>query len=98
MILVAFTHTSFNPERLAQPEMLKLSVIHWWTLLYVTGVLKRCQYYYAWVFADAVSNLSGFGFNGYDENKKPKWNLISNVDAWKVEVSSKKYSNEFILV
>jgi len=35
--------------------------------------------------ADAVCNLSGFGFNGFAENE-PKWDKITNVDAWKVEV------------
>ena len=38
------------------------------------------------VLADAICNASGFGFNGYDEFGKPKWDLVSNVNWFKVEV------------
>ena len=31
--------------------------------------------------------MSGFGYNGYDERGAARWDLISNVDAWGVEVS-----------
>jgi hypothetical protein len=86
MLIVAKTHTKFNPEQMAQPEMLRLPFIQWALLLYIVTIFKRTQYYYAWLFADAVSNLSGFGFNGFDEQHRPKWDLISNVNVWKVEV------------
>ncbi|KAI6191521.1 hypothetical protein M3Y97_00237200 [Aphelenchoides bicaudatus] len=87
MAIVGFTNSKANPEQLAEPKMLALPAYQWWLMLDLISTIKRCQYYYAWVFADAVSNLSGFGFNGYDENHKPKWNLISNVNAWNVETS-----------
>lgn len=37
--------------------------------------------------ADAICNLSGFGFNGFDEFGNEKWDLVTIVDPWKVEVS-----------
>ncbi|VDD97356.1 unnamed protein product [Enterobius vermicularis] len=37
--------------------------------------------------ADAICNASGFGFNGYDEFGKPKWDLVSNVNWFKVEMA-----------
>lgn len=41
------------------------------------------------ILADAIYNLSGFGFNGYDaETGEAKWDLATNVHAWKVEVRS----------
>ncbi len=33
-----------------------------------------------------VCNASGLGFNGYDENNEPKWDLLSNVDIFNIEV------------
>jgi hypothetical protein len=76
MALVGFTHSTWNPEQMMEPHMLQLPFLQWWFILEIVTILKRCQYYYAWIFADAVSNLSGFGFNGFDENRKPKWDLI----------------------
>ncbi|KAL4218134.1 Lysophospholipid acyltransferase 2 [Mactra antiquata] len=34
---------------------------------------------------DAICNASGFGFNGYDKNGEPKWNLVTNVYIWGIE-------------
>lgn len=57
-----------------------------WYLNIATNI-SRMKYFFAWIFADAICNNAGLGFNGYDENNKPKWDLISNVDAIKLEVS-----------
>ena len=38
--------------------------------------------------AEAIQNGSGFGFNGYDENGKPRWDLVQNVVIRHVEVKS----------
>ena len=43
--------------------------------------------YYAWILADGICNLSGFGFNGFDENGTAKWDLVTNVDPIKVEMA-----------
>lgn len=87
MAIVGFTHAKWYPEQMAEENMLKLNIVQWWLTLELITIIKRCQYYYAWVFADAVSNLSGFGFNGFDRDQKPKWDLISNVNPWKVETA-----------
>ncbi|KAG8035491.1 hypothetical protein G9C98_006937 [Cotesia typhae] len=50
-------------------------------------IFVRCKYYYAWLFADAICNNSGMGYNGRDENGKDRWDLISNVDPIKFELS-----------
>lgn len=49
-------------------------------------MLIRFKYYYAWMFADAICNNSGLGFNGYDERGHAQWDLTSNVDIYKFEV------------
>lgn len=52
----------------------------------LTTMLARFKYYHAWLFADAICNNSGLGFNGYDERGKARWDLASNVDVYKFEV------------
>lgn len=46
------------------------------------------MYYHAWILAEAVCNASGLGFNGFDEKGNAKWDLASNVNVIRVEVSS----------
>lgn len=87
MTIVAIFHDEYKPEWIVQPDVMKLPGYKWWPAFWLIMILKRCQYYYAWIVADAVANLSGFGFNGYDEFKRPKWDLISNVNVIGVEVS-----------
>lgn len=36
--------------------------------------------------ADAICNLSGFGFRGFDEKNNEQWDLVTNVHPIKVEV------------
>jgi hypothetical protein len=48
---------------------------------------QRTVYYIGWSLTDLASNLSGFGFNGYDSKGEPKWDLSSNFDVRKVEVA-----------
>lgn len=60
-----------------------------WFLL-ITAMLARFKYYHAWIFADAICNNSGLGFNKYDKNGEAKWDLYSNVDVRGFEVSLTK--------
>lgn len=36
--------------------------------------------------ADAVNNAGGLGFNGLDKNGNLRWDLISNLNIWNIEV------------
>lgn len=54
--------------------------------LMISTMLGRFKYYHAWLFADAICNNSGLGFNGYNSDGSPRWDLISNVDVLKFEV------------
>lgn len=38
--------------------------------------------------ADAVNNAAGYGFLGIDENGKPSWDLVSNLNIVGIEVTS----------
>ena len=57
-----------------------------WYLIIAT-MLVRFKYYHAWLFADAICNNSGLGFNGFDENNQARWDLVSNVNIFEFEVS-----------
>ncbi|XP_070565260.1 lysophospholipid acyltransferase 2-like isoform X1 [Ptychodera flava] len=37
-------------------------------------------YFLVWTLADTACNASGFGFNGYDTNGTPRWDLLSNIN------------------
>lgn len=60
---------------------------------YLSGatMLIRFKYYFAWLFADAVCNNSGIGFNGYDSDGLAKWDKFTNVYVLKFEVSLSIY-------
>nr|CAD7588507.1 unnamed protein product [Timema genevievae] len=55
--------------------------------LIISTTLVRFKYYHAWLLADAICNASSLGFNGFDQNGNPRWDLISNVDVLKFEFS-----------
>lgn len=74
-------------EIIMEPGNFALPWYKWWPLFWFVIFMQRVQYYYAWTLADAICNMSGFGFNGYDELGNEKWDLVTNVDAWKVETA-----------
>jgi lysophospholipid acyltransferase 1/2 len=87
LLLVVFLGPSTQPEIIAQKEYQSLGLIKWSFLFFFVIFIQRVQYYYAWVLADGVCNLSGFGFNGFDAKGNPKWDLVTNVDPYKVEMA-----------
>ena len=54
--------------------------------LILATMLVRFKYYHAWLFADAICNNAGLGFNGYNKDGTSRWDLHSNVDVLKFEV------------
>jgi lysophospholipid acyltransferase len=51
----------------------------------LSSILTRCKYYCVWSLAEGACILSGFGFNGYDEDKKEKWDKLTNVHVLNCE-------------
>jgi lysophospholipid acyltransferase len=47
---------------------------------------QRIQFYLAWSLTDLSCNMSGLGFNGYDANDQPKWDLMMNFKFLNIEV------------
>lgn len=60
-----------------------------WYLMMSTSIV-RFKYYHAWLLADAICNNSGLGFNGYENDGNPKWDLITNINVIGFEVGSLK--------
>lgn len=91
-LLCAAMFVKFNPlfpmQQLKDDGFLKETTIFYkiWYLMVVT-MLVRFKYYHAWIFADAICNNSGLGFNGFEENGQPKWDLVSNIDVYRFEMS-----------
>lgn len=56
-----------------------------WYVMMATTVV-RFKYYHAWLWADAICNNSGIGFNGFDERGRSRWDLISNINVINFEV------------
>lgn len=48
----------------------------------------RPKFYFAWTLADAINNAAGYGFLGMDENGKPSWNLICNLNILGIETAT----------
>ncbi|XP_036302044.1 lysophospholipid acyltransferase 1 isoform X6 [Pipistrellus kuhlii] len=56
--------------------------------LYVVMQASKPKYYVAWTLADAVNNAAGFGFSGVDQNGNFCWDLLSNLNIWKIETAT----------
>ncbi|KAG7271603.1 hypothetical protein CRUP_000103, partial [Coryphaenoides rupestris] len=56
--------------------------------LYLSMLTTRPKYYFVWTLADAINNAAGFGFNGYDLDGSPRWDLISNLRIQNIELAT----------
>lgn len=56
--------------------------------LYIVMQASKPKYYFAWTLADAVNNAAGFGFSGVDKNGNFSWDLLSNLNIWKIETAT----------
>lgn len=56
--------------------------------LYIVTQASKPKYYFAWTLADAVNNAAGFGFSGVDKNGNFCWDLLSNLNIWKIETAT----------
>ncbi|XP_023680630.1 lysophospholipid acyltransferase 2b isoform X1 [Paramormyrops kingsleyae] len=56
--------------------------------LYLSMLTTRPKYYFVWTLADAINNAAGFGFNGYNKDGSPRWDLISNLRIMDIEFAT----------
>ncbi|XP_043213916.1 lysophospholipid acyltransferase 1-like [Amphibalanus amphitrite] len=57
-----------------------------WGYMYLSGLMGRMKYYAAWCLAGAVCNASGLGYSGLGEDGRQRWDAVSNVHLWQVEM------------
>lgn len=55
--------------------------------LHMMTLAVRFKYYFAWLFADAIVNNAGIGFNGLETDGTPKWDMCTNIYVIPFEVS-----------
>ncbi|XP_015117169.1 lysophospholipid acyltransferase 1 [Diachasma alloeum] len=77
----------FPIQKVKDDEFLNSSMIYKIWYMMISTMMVRFKYYYAWLFADAICNNSGMGFNGLDSEGKPQWDFFSNIDVVKFETS-----------
>lgn len=70
----------------SDPEVNERNLLVWWLISVAASAVHRLPYYFAWTMADAVCNVSGFGFDGLNnETLEPKWSRTTNVKPLRVE-------------
>ena len=47
----------------------------------------HCRYYFIWILIDNINNFAGLGFNGYDKLGRTRWDMVTNVYVWDVELA-----------
>ncbi|XP_077990303.1 membrane-bound glycerophospholipid O-acyltransferase 2-like [Glandiceps talaboti] len=62
-------------------EVFNSSLLYKFWYVWVSVEVAKSKYFFAWIYADAVNNASGLGFNGYDEKGTAKWDLVTNIDV-----------------
>lgn len=53
-------------------------IYKFWYLMMATMAV-RFKYYFAWLFADAIVNNAGLGFNGFELDGTAKWDMLTNI-------------------
>uniref|UniRef100_A0A0K0DYI1 Membrane-bound O-acyltransferase domain-containing protein n=1 Tax=Strongyloides stercoralis TaxID=6248 RepID=A0A0K0DYI1_STRER len=86
-LFVYLIFKEYSCENAVTPYFIQLPWYHWIIFCQLGITTLRSRYYFAWYMSDAICNISGFGFNGYDKNGEEKWDLCTNVNVKNVELS-----------
>ncbi|KAJ7361776.1 Lysophospholipid acyltransferase 1 [Desmophyllum pertusum] len=87
--VLLLTGSNYPIARNGDPEFTRSHHLIWRiTYSWISIVSIRMRYYFAFKLAEAVNNMCGLGFNGYDENGKAKWDRVTNVNILKLEFAS----------
>ncbi|XP_077978891.1 membrane-bound glycerophospholipid O-acyltransferase 2-like [Glandiceps talaboti] len=81
--------SSYTPRGNISDKVLNSSPLYRVVYLALCMVLTIFRYVFAFTISDLVCNASGFGFNGYDEYGKPRWDLLAtdlnvNIANWNI--------------
>ncbi|XP_015757320.1 PREDICTED: lysophospholipid acyltransferase 2-like [Acropora digitifera] len=83
MCFLMLTGSHFPISRNGDPDFINSHHLAWrYSYAYISLAGIRMRYYFAYKLAEAVNNIAGFGFNGYDENGKATGIDLSTVNLF----------------
>lgn len=77
----------YTPEFALGPKFKSYSFVRKFWFLYMFGFTARAKYYGVWLLTEGACILTGLGYHGLDENKRPKWDRVTNVDPYELETA-----------
>lgn len=85
-VFMVLTPMVFPVKYMATDEFLYESTFLYRMIYMLLAVsMVRFKYYTAFKLGEAVNNAAGLGFNGYDSNGEPKWDLLNNANIFELE-------------
>ncbi|CAF0960371.1 unnamed protein product [Adineta steineri] len=83
---ILMIYTPYYPvEHNLSQEMVNSPFIKRVVFLLWSTFCSRVKYYFAFILSEAINNAAGLGFNGYDKQGVPQWNLLTNVKPLQLE-------------
>jgi len=87
--VILLAGSNFPISRNGDPAFIESHHFLWrFVYSYISILAIRMRYYFAFKMAEAVNNMCGLGFNGYDEKGRSKWDRITNVNILKLEFAT----------
>ncbi|KAK6541635.1 lysophospholipid acyltransferase [Orbilia ellipsospora] len=77
----------FTVEFALSDGFLNYSILHRVWYIYWLMFGARLKYYGIWSLTEGACILAGLGYNGLDENKRIRWDRVTNIDAWELETA-----------
>lgn len=89
VVILFLTGGHYPISKNADPKFIASEPFYWRVIYgWISGTVAKLRYYFAFKVAEAVNNMGGLGFNGYDENGKAKWNRVTNANILKIEFAT----------
>ncbi|CAF2769942.1 unnamed protein product [Rotaria sp. Silwood2] len=88
-VYIFMAYTPYYPlEYNLSQEMINSSWFKRFYFLVFSVFCVRVKYYFAFILSEAVNNAAGLGFNGFDKNGVPRWDLLTNVKPLQLELAT----------
>ncbi|KAL9962970.1 hypothetical protein ACROYT_G032129 [Oculina patagonica] len=89
MYILYLTDADYSIPKNADPKFIASEPFYWRVIYgWISATVSKLRYYFAFKVAEAVNNMCGLGFNGYDDNGKAKWDRVTNINILKVEFAT----------
>jgi len=89
MFILFLTVDDFPINRNADPHFITTQPFYWRVIYgWISATVAKLRYYFAFKISEAVNNMGGLGFNGYDEKGHAKWDRITNINILKFEFAT----------